>query len=457
MRLMESYFAALGRRGSHRVRAVLVVAHIAISVALVIVVAGMAQGLTNTLNSSIDSFVGALSIAPKVPSQQGSNAPRVLRDSDIEALEDNVDRSLVKAIVPIVNGRAVVRNGSRDYGSGSVVGSSSGYPELKLMQLQAGQMFTDEQYERKASVVLIGPKLVSYLFDGNTDEALRSNILVGRHRFDVIGVLGGDGQDDDTVLMPMTSSRAYLYGGVDNVVGIGALVTNLDSLPAANADVQAILDKAHYVKDPEERDFTITSLNYLVPFMKGFLSIPRWFAGGATIALLFIGIFGLANLMLITVTERQSRIRYRRATGARTGPIVGEVLVGSTVIAAVGAAIGIVLGVVAILAARQILPSISALYALGLPPIPIEAIVLTLLASLLVGLAAGAYPAIRAARTPWASGSTVEEMAAATAPGPVPRSVREAATREAATREAEAREVENREAEAAAHAAHRSA
>jgi putative ABC transport system permease protein len=423
MRLMESYVAPLGRRGSHRLRALLVLAHIAISVALVIVVAGMAQGLGDSMNNSINSFVGSVSIAPKVPSQQGSNAPRGLKDSDVEALANNADPSLIKQIVPVVNGRAVVRSGTRNYGSSNVVGSSSGYLQLKLMQLQAGTMFTDQQYENKARVALIGPKLVDYLFDGSTDEALQSSVLVGFQRFDVIGVLGGDGEDDSTVLVPMTSSRAYLYGGVNNVVAIGALVTNLDSLSAATADVQSILDRAHYVKEPDERDFSVTSYTYLIPFMKGFISIPRWFAAGATIALLFIGIFGLANLMLITVTERQSRIRYRRAVGVRAGSIVGEVLVGSTVIAGIGAVIGIVFGVAGILVARAVLPSISALYDLGLPPIPIEAIFLTFFASLAVGLVAGAYPAIRAARTPWASDSTVAEMAAATAPAataPVP-------------------------------------
>lgn len=420
MRLMESYFAALGRRGSRRLRALLVLAHIAISVALVIVVAGMAQGLGDSMNNSINQFVGSLSIAPKVPSQQGSNAPRALKDSDVEALENNVDPTLIKQIVPVVNGRAVVRSGARNYGSSNVVGSNSGYLQMKLMQLQAGSMFTQAQYDDKARVALIGPKLVDYLFDGDTDEALRSSVIVGFQRFDVIGVLGGDGEDDSTVLVPMTSSRAYLYGGVNNVVAIGALVTNLDSLGAATADVQGILDRAHYVKEPDERDFSITSYTYLVPFMRGFINIPHWFAAGATIALLFIGIFGLANLMLITVTERQTRIRYRRATGVHSGAIIGEVLFGSTVIAAVGAVIGIVLGVVGILVARQLLPSVSALYALGLPPVPVEAIVLTFVASLLVGLIAGAYPAVRAARAPWDSDSAVAEMAAATAPVPVP-------------------------------------
>ncbi|HTK62532.1 MAG TPA: ABC transporter permease [Pseudonocardia sp.] len=435
MRLMESYFAALGRRGSRRLRAVLVLAHIAISVALVIVVAGMAQGLGDSMNNSINQFVGSLSIAPKVPSQQGSNAPRGLKDSDVKALQDNVDPTLVKQVVPVVNGRAVVRSGTRNYGSSNVVGSSSGYLQLKLMQLQAGSMFTDAQYDNKARVALIGPKLVDYLFDGDTDQALRSTILVGFQRFDVIGVLGGDGADDATVLVPMTSSRAYLYGGVNNVVAIGALVTNLDSLSAATEDVQAILDRAHYVKEPDERDFSITSYTYLIPFMKGFISIPRWFAAGATTALLFIGIFGLANLMLITVTERQSRIRYRRATGVHSGAIVGEVLFGSTVIAAVGAVFGILLGVAGILVARAVLPGISALYALGLPPIPVEAIVLTFVASLLVGLVAGAYPAIRAARAPWDSDSALAEMAAATAPVPVPvpRREHDVATRDVVT------------------------
>lgn len=406
MRVRDTYLAALGRRGAHRLRAGLVVAHIAISVALVIVVAGMAQGLHSTMNSSIDSFVGSLVVAPKPPSQQGANAPRGLRNSDVEALERGADPALVREIVPVVNGRAVVRSGSRDYGSIGIVGSTSGYLELKLMQLAAGSMFTPEQYENKARVALIGPKLVSYLFDGDPGAAIGSEIMVGRQKFEVIGVTSGDGQDDDTVLMPMTSSRAFLYGGLNNVVAIGALVTNLDSLGAATQNVQAVLDRAHYVKDGDQRDFTITSYTYLVPFMKQWMNIPRWFAAGATVALLFVGIFGLVNLTLITVAERRTRIRYRRATGVSAGKIIGEVLVGSVVVAGVGAVIGIALGIGGIVASWQILPNISALYALGLPPIPVETIVLAFITCLLVGLVSGAYPAIRAARIPVRSAPT---------------------------------------------------
>jgi putative ABC transport system permease protein len=404
VRFRDSYFAALGRRGTHRLRAALVVLHIAISVALVIAVAGMAQGLGNTMHSSIDSFVGSLVVAPKIPSQQGSNAPRALRNSDVEALQRNADPSLIREIVPVVNGRAVVKSGDRDYGSIGIVGSTSGYLQLKLMQLKAGEMFSQAQYDSKARVVLIGPKLVQYLFDGDEGAALGSEVMVGRQKFTVIGITSGDGQDEDTVLMPLTSSRSFLYGGLNNVVAIGALATNLDALAPATADIARILDRAHYVKEPDERDFTITSYTYLVPFMKSWLQIPKWFAAGATLALLFVGIFGLANLMLISVGERRSSIRYRRATGVSAGKIIREVLVGSTVIAATGAALGVIGGIGAILVARQVLPTFSAMYALGLPPIPVEAVVLSFVACVLAGLVSGAYPAIRAARIPVGNG-----------------------------------------------------
>jgi putative ABC transport system permease protein len=406
-RMWESYFVTLGRRGPHRLRATLVVAHIAVSVALVIIVAGLAAGLSSTMQTGINSFVGSLVAAPKPPSQQGANAPRTLRNSDVEALEKNADPSLIKQVVPVVSGRALVSTGDggdRDYGSIGIVGSNSGYLQLKLMTLASGRMFTDAEYENKARVTLIGPKLVSYFFNGDPQAAIGSDLTVGRQKFQVIGVTSGDGQDDDTVLMPLTSSRSFLYGNKDNVVAIGALATNLDSLGAATAQMQSILDRAHYVKEPDERDFTITSYTYLVPFMKSFLSLPRWFAAGATVALLFVGILGLANLMLITVSERHARIRHRRATGVGTGRIVGEVLVGSTVFAGLGAVIGIVLGVGSILALQLVMRSSPELSSLGQPEISAEAIAVAFLTSLLVGLLSGTVPAIRAARVPVGDG-----------------------------------------------------
>jgi putative ABC transport system permease protein len=380
---------------AHRFRAVLVLLHIVISVALVVVVAGMAGGLGSIMNKSIDSFVCSLAISQRTPAQSGANAPRGLQDSDVEALVNRADPQLVSAVFPVASGQGVLRTGPINYLSEDVVGSQPGYLQMKLMQVAAGSMFTERQYQEKARVVLIGPKLVSYLFNGNAQRALDSNIVIGRLTFQIIGILSGDDQDDDTVLMPFSTARALLYGGKPFVQSIGAIVTRTDNIPAAVHNVETILDREHFVKDANKRDYAVTSYNYLLPFLNQWLDIPFWFAAGATLALLFIGILGLANVMVFAVTERDSEIRERRRSGTRAGTIIGEFLMASVIIAGLGGVIGVVLGVGVTLAARLLLPSVSTLYSMGLPDIPVEAIVLSLAASLLMGLLAGAYPALR--------------------------------------------------------------
>jgi putative ABC transport system permease protein len=399
MRMRPTVTDALAGLRRHRVRTALVMLHIVLSVALVILVAGMAAGLGGVMTSSIHQFVGTVSVAPRSPAEGGESPPtRALRDADVEALAAEADPGLISGVFPIVSGSAVLRNGGADYISPNVVGSTPGYLQLKLMQVQAGQMFTPEQAERRARVVLLGHDLVDYLFHGDPDAALGSTVQIGTRGYQVIGVLGGDGQDNDTVLMPFPTARATLFGAKSTVQGIGASVTATDRIPAAVAEVQRILDREHFVRAPDERDYAITSYSYLLPFMTQWASIPAWFGTGATIALLFIGIVGLAGIMVLAVSDRDEEIQARKRAGASTASIVAEFLVGSVIVAGLAGLIGVGLGVAAILAARVLLPTVSPMYALGPPPVPVETAVLAFGASLLLGLAAGCYPATRAFR-----------------------------------------------------------
>jgi len=109
---------------------------------------------------------------------------------------------------------------------------------------------------------------------------------------------------------------------------------------------------------------------------------------------------GLANIMLITVTERTPEIGIRRAVGARRSAILRQFLIESTIIAGFGGALGVGLGIAAILAGQRLLPMVAPLY--GPPRLSPQVVLVAFGISLLVGLIAGALPAHRASRLhPW--------------------------------------------------------
>jgi putative ABC transport system permease protein len=105
---------------------------------------------------------------------------------------------------------------------------------------------------------------------------------------------------------------------------------------------------------------------------------------------LLVGGIGVANTMVISVLERRREIGLRRALGAHRGQIRIQFLAESIALSVLGGAAGAALGVAATIgyAAGQRWP----------PVIPAWAVGGGIVGALLVGVVAGVYPAMRAAR-----------------------------------------------------------
>ena len=106
---------------------------------------------------------------------------------------------------------------------------------------------------------------------------------------------------------------------------------------------------------------------------------------------------GIANVMLVSVTERTKEIGVRRAVGARRREITTQFLLESAVLAGMGGICGVIVGTGVTLFAGMVMPRATEW---GTPQISLTATVLAFTVSVLVGVAAGIYPARRAARIP---------------------------------------------------------
>jgi putative ABC transport system permease protein len=96
------------------------------------------------------------------------------------------------------------------------------------------------------------------------------------------------------------------------------------------------------------------------------------------------------NIMLVSVTERTREIGLRLAVGARPRDILWQFLIEAVTLSTIGGAIGVVLG----MGAAQGIASLA-----GWPSlVSVEAVVLAVAFSGLVGVFFGFYPARRAAR-----------------------------------------------------------
>jgi putative ABC transport system permease protein len=105
---------------------------------------------------------------------------------------------------------------------------------------------------------------------------------------------------------------------------------------------------------------------------------------------LLVGGVGVANVMVVSVLERRSEIGLRRALGATRAVVGVLVLIESTLLCLLGAAAGAAIGVAV---------TCGYAWSQGIPiALPLLPVVSGLAGSLVVGVAAGLYPALRAAR-----------------------------------------------------------
>ena len=122
----------------------------------------------------------------------------------------------------------------------------------------------------------------------------------------------------------------------------------------------------------------------------GVFSLPSGVGIGLGAVVVLVGGLGIANIMVISVLERRTEVGLRRALGATRRQVGAQFLAESLVLSLLGGAGGVVLG-----AAATLVYAVATAQATVVPP---SAIGGGLVVAMSVGLLAGAYPAVRAAR-----------------------------------------------------------
>ncbi|MCE3556187.1 ABC transporter permease [Pseudonocardia sp. RS11V-5] len=387
--------AARGLR-TNKLRSVLTMLGIIIGVAAVIILVAFGNGLQRFVADAFGPLANQIQITKTQGAISGNRAARDLTDADVDALSDKGRAPAIGSVTPSVNGSALLQVvGDGQYRS-SILGTQADYLDVANRELVVGSFFDDQQTRNKAKVVVLGPNPVATLFGGQAGEALGKDVRVGRTTFRVIGVLKGNGQQDDVAVMPLGAARSYLLGGGDVVDSITVRAVSTDAVTQAVQQASAILDQRHAIRDPDERDFTVTALQSLLDQSSQVLSFVTIFVAAVAGISLIVGSIGVANIMLVTVTERTREIGIRKAIGARRRAILQQFLIESMILTGVGGVLGILLGIGLSVAAGIVLPRLVTDF--PVPSVSVGSVVLAFTVSLLIGLVAGGYPANRAAR-----------------------------------------------------------
>ncbi|GAA1101806.1 ABC transporter permease [Nocardioides dubius] len=371
---------AIAGLGSSPARSILAAMGTLVGVGSVVTV----LGLTATANGQIDeSFTKLSSTSIRVDVNEAVGASTFPRRaiSRVNGIEGVVDAAVVATID---NGEpAQLHPGAPDPGSESprVAGVSVGYWRTVDAPLLQGRLI-DARLAREP-VAVLGERTAQRL--GVTDVADQVMITFRGVRFLVIGITGPASRDQVTagdIAIPHAFVRDWLPPDlyteqmlVVTEVGAGeAVATQVATAVAPFRPESAV---AHYTARPRVVDDAVSA-----ELRSLFLML----------ALISTGIAGLGivNVSLMAVLERRREIGLRRALGARRGHIVMQFVVEAGIVGIMGGAVGGAVGQLAVVAVSKWqgwTTTLEPLVTLGAAPL-----------GLCLGVLAGLYPALRAAR-----------------------------------------------------------
>jgi putative ABC transport system permease protein len=316
-----------------------------------------------------------------------------LTDGDVTALSDPTQAPSISAVVPIVNVRnATVAYSGASTTPASVIGTNEFYPEVRKYQIGSGVFFTADDVANRTKVVVIGTSVAKNLLGANADPAtlIGEQLKVGPEHLTVIGVLKSKGTNgvtdqDDLMLIPITTVRNILGGLSTRVDQIVVQAKNRASTDSAQNEVSAVLVSRH--KSATSNSYQVLNQAQLLQTQDASNRTFTVLLGAVAAISLLVGGIGVMNIMLVTVTERTREIGIRKAIGARVPHILGQFLVEAVLLTMLGGLLGVAVGIIG-----------SHFRVVGVQPVLVpSSIALSFGVAVVVGLFFGIYPARRAA------------------------------------------------------------
>ncbi|MGL4637017.1 MAG: ABC transporter permease [Beijerinckiaceae bacterium] len=400
MNLRDSLGSAFDALRAHKLRSVLTMLGIVIGVAAVIATVSIGGGAREEVVGRIKSLGANLIIVlPGNVTQGGvrlgTGQSASLNDDDAKAIEKEVQQ--VQVAAPMMRGGAQVVFGGTNWGT-SVFGVENNYFEAREWDIEAGRLFTGEENQRGGQVAILGLTVKNQLF--GMDDPMGQTIRVKNVPFEVIGVLqrkgqSAQGQDqDDAIFLPLQSARQRVIGtsrAKNRSVGsIMVKVREGEEMSEAEGEIKSLLRQRHRLREGDDDDFTLRNLSDILATVEASARVLSVGLAAVAAVSLLVGGIGIMNIMLVSVTERTREIGVRMAVGARPRDVMGQFLIEATTLALIGGLAGIGLGGVA--------ATVVSRFA-GWPLyVDINAIILAVVVSGLIGIVSGFYPAWRASR-----------------------------------------------------------
>jgi putative ABC transport system permease protein len=400
---VEAGTLALDSLRSQKLRSVLAIAGIVIGIITVVLVATILVGVRNGI-AGLFRELGTENVFafhrdgdPYSPMSDADAQRKPLEPEMAAAVAAGataIRDAAAQIIVPaIVDGQPLVaRRGTNESDTVLIEGATPNFFEIAGTEFRAGRPFTEVENRQAAKVAVLGANTARALF--GAAPAIGKSFTLAGDTYYVVGEAAprrggffGENRQDNVIAIPAATVARRFPEAKQTVLYAQA---KPGQLAAAKTEMEFLLRRLRGLAPEAENDFNLSTAEQIIA------QFDRIGAqiGLATFALaavsLVIGGIGIANVMIISVTERTREIGTRLAIGARRRDVLTQFLIEAALLSGVGGLVGVAISWAIGFALSLLAPAFPAVP-------PLWAVFGGLGSAISTGVVAGYLPASRAA------------------------------------------------------------
>ncbi len=401
--VQESFRIASSALRSNLTRSILTTAGVVVGVVLVVLMGWTINGLDAVWEQTISIIGKDMLYIDKWNWAGGGNWRKVAARKDItleqaQALMHRMESA--EETIPLTR----KWGGSVSLGTTSlrcsIMGTTSAYGNTSAGTTMEGRFFTEVEEREAEKVVVIGFNIKKTLFP--SENPIGKELKIAGVPYRIVGVVEKRGflfMDfiDNQVFIPLFAFRSS-FGFFDRSFSIGIKAGTERMLDIVRDEAVGHMRTIRNVPPNAEDDFSVNEMKAFDEQAKK-IRLIIWIVGiGLTLLAFVVGSIGIMNIMFVSVTERTKEIGIRKAIGARRASIVAQFLIESALLCLTGALIAFPIAQILVATARFLAVRVfeQDWATVVSPLIPLDLLGIATGVSIVVGLAAGFLPALRA-------------------------------------------------------------
>ena len=336
-RFMESLNMSVHAIISNKMRSLLTMLGIIIGIASVVSVVALGNASQAKIMEQINSMgTNTIDIMPGTgfgDMRSGRVKTLKVSDSNYLAKQSFIDNSTPKVSD---SGTLVYQNYSL---TAQLSGVGAEFFEVKGRKIAQGRVFTQDEVNSMASVVVIDDNTKNEMFEDNPNP-LGEIIIFNKKPLKIIGVTeknSNPGPDSESmnIWTPYTTAM-YKINGTSDINSITVKISDKVNSQVAEESIEHILTALH-----GKKDFFMINSDSIKQTVESATNTMKLLIASIAVISLIVGGIGVMNIMLVSVTERTKEIGIRMAIGAKQADILQQFLIEAVLICLVGGFMGV--------------------------------------------------------------------------------------------------------------------